>query len=173
VNKYILVLLVGVIFVVFVSLSLNNNDDATPKNQDEDSFKYDDSNLFEKFPVLDEIDKSDKVIENAMKNMESKTVKVEENTSSGYRKVKIVEDINELHTLKNIIKNAKWEENVKAQMRIPPDYRFVINSYFFAFWITPSGDKLEATIEGDNTYIMFTQEESETLYKLMSDQELD
>jgi hypothetical protein len=171
VNKYILVLLVAVIFAVFTSLSLNNKEEDTPKV--EDSFKYDDSNLFEKLPVLDETDESAIIIESALKNIESKTVEVEENTSAGYRTIKIVEDLNELKTLKTMMETANWEENVKAQMRTPPDYRFIINSYFFAFWITPSGEKLEATIEGEHKYAMFNQEVSESLYKIITDKNLE
>ncbi|WP_246938876.1 hypothetical protein [Bacillus pinisoli] len=75
--------------------------------------------------------------------------------------------------LKELLLNTNWEKNIEVQMERPPDYRFMNPSLFFSFWITPNRKQIETIIEGESVYIKFSEEDSKTLFYLMTGEKLE
>lgn len=105
-------------------------------------------------------------------HIEKKTFAVEERQSEGYKSIKEVVKSDEIETVIEIIENAEWEENIKVDMALPPEYRFSLGSINYAIWVTPNGDRLEIIAEGQAKYIKLPIKDSEILYKIITGKEL-
>ena len=83
-------------------------------------------------------------------HIEEKPFTVEERQSEGYKILKEVVKSDEIETVVEIIKNAKWEENIKVDMALPPEYRLSLGSINSAIWVSPNRDRLEIIAEGQS-----------------------
>jgi len=104
--------------------------------------------------------------------IEEKPFTVEERQSEGYKIIKEVVKFDEIVTVVDIFKNAEWEENIKVNMALPPEYRFSLGSINYAIWVTPNRDRLEIIAEGQSKYIKLPIKDSEILYKIITGKEL-
>ncbi|WP_404458928.1 hypothetical protein [Sutcliffiella horikoshii] len=105
-------------------------------------------------------------------HLENKPFSVEVRQSEGYKITKEVVKSNEIETVVEIIENAKWEENIKVEMALPPEYRFSLGSINYAIWVTPNKERLEIIAEGQAKYIKLPIKDSEILYKIITGKEL-
>ncbi|QFG00333.1 hypothetical protein PB01_16795 [Psychrobacillus glaciei] len=105
-------------------------------------------------------------------HIEEKSFTVEERQSEGYKSIKEVVKYDEIRTVVEIIENAEWEENIKVEMALPPEYRFKLGSINYAIWVTPYKDRLEIIPGGQSRYIKLPIEDSEILYKIITGKEL-
>jgi len=96
---------------------------------------------------------------------------VEENSDKGYQLKKEVEIADEIATTVEILENANWE-NRAGIMASPPDYRFQLDSFNYAIWVTPFGDRLEIIIQGESKYVKLPSEESEVLFEIITGEQL-
>ena len=105
-------------------------------------------------------------------HIEEKPFTVEERQSEGYKSIKEVVKSDEIKTVIEIIENAEWEENIKVEMALPPEYRFKLGSINYAIWVTPYKDRVEIIPKGQSRYIKLPIEDSEILYKIITGKEL-
>ncbi|WP_339147182.1 hypothetical protein [Sutcliffiella sp. BMC8] len=104
-------------------------------------------------------------------NFEENTINVEENTSAGYRKLKVVEDSAELRQIEDILSSVEWER-AEVEMSVPPHIRFITDAGFFSIWVTANKNRIEIRVEGESMYKKLKEEESTLLFKLVTDKEL-
>lgn len=107
-----------------------------------------------------------------VEHIEEKRFTVEERQSEGYKSLKEVVKSDEVDTVIKIIKNAEWQENVKAEMAGAPDYRFRLGSFNYDIWVTPNRDRLEIIPQGQAKYIKLPIKDSEILYTIITGKEL-
>ncbi|GAE31627.1 hypothetical protein [Halalkalibacter hemicellulosilyticus] len=100
--------------------------------------------------------------------VEAREITVEERTVDGYKTTKVIDNKDELKSVEKILVDADWEGNIEVSMDLPPEYRFSLNSSNYAIWVTPNGDRLEIVIEGETKYINLPENESETLFELIT-----
>lgn len=105
-------------------------------------------------------------------HIEKKPFGVEKRQSEGYKSIKEVVKSDEIESVVKIIENAEWEENIKVDMALPPEYRFSLGSINYAIWVTPNGDRLEIIVEGQAKYIKLPIKDSEILYTIITGKEL-
>lgn len=95
------------------------------------------------------------------------SIKVEENTSVGYKELRVIDDPQELKQLEDVLNRLAWEK-AKVEMSVPPHFRFVSDEGFFAIWVTPKKDRIEMKIEGENLYQVLSAEDSKLLFQLLT-----
>ncbi|MFC4323221.1 hypothetical protein [Litchfieldia salsa] len=103
---------------------------------------------------------------------ELKLITVEERTSEGYKTIKVIDNKDELKSVQKIVVDADWGKSIEVSMPKPPEYRFRLNSSNYAISKTPNGDRLEIVIEGEAKYIKMSENESETLFELITGNKL-
>ncbi|MCM3161346.1 hypothetical protein KDJ21_020650 [Metabacillus litoralis] len=104
-------------------------------------------------------------------HIEEKSFIVEERQSEGYIDLKEVVKPDEIRTVVKILENVEWQEDIKVQMALPPEYRFSLGSINYAIWVTPTEDRLEIIAEGQSKYIKLPIRDSEILYKIITGKE--
>jgi len=102
---------------------------------------------------------------------DEKAFTVEERQSEGYLDLKEVVKSDEIKTVIQILENAEWQEGIKVEMALPPEYRFSLGSINYAIWVTPTKDRLEIIAEGQSKYIKLPTKDSEILYKIITGKE--
>lgn len=105
-------------------------------------------------------------------HIEEKPFTVEERQSEGYKSLKEVVKSDEINTVVEIIKNAEWQESVKAEMAGAPEYRFRLGSFNYDIWVTSYRDRLEIIPQGQSKYIKLPRKDSEILYSIITGKEL-
>lgn len=96
---------------------------------------------------------------------------IEENTEKGYLLKKEVVIAEEIATAVEILENANWEVR-SSSMANPPDFRIKLDSFNYAIWVTPFGDRLEIIVEGELKYVKLPSTESEILYEIITGESL-
>ncbi|QOR64803.1 hypothetical protein IM538_13150 [Cytobacillus suaedae] len=99
------------------------------------------------------------------------SIKVEENTSLGYKELRVIEDAQELKQLEDILDRLTWVK-AKVEMSSPPHFRFISEDVYFAMWVTPKKDHIEMIVEGENLYQVLSKQDSNLLFKLLTDKKL-
>ncbi len=99
------------------------------------------------------------------------SIKVEENTSLGYKELRVIDDAKELKQLEDILDRLAWEK-AKVEMSSPPHFRFISEDVFFAMWVTPKKDRIEMIVEGESLYQVLSEQDSNVLFQLLTDKKL-
>jgi hypothetical protein len=114
----------------------------------------------------EEVSELQNLVEKSVIEREWKPLKIEKNSSAGYRTIKEIDDEDHLKVIAGILETADWQEE-EVQMEFPPDYRFAnFQSRFYGFWVTKD-NYLEVISEGEAKYAKLGKEESETLLQIM------
>jgi hypothetical protein len=99
------------------------------------------------------------------------SIKVEENTSVGYKELRVIDDVQQLKQLEDILNRLIWEK-AKVEMSFPPHLRFISEGSFFAIWVTPKKDRIEIILEGEGLYQMLSTEDSNLIFQLLTEKKL-
>ncbi|MFC5602504.1 hypothetical protein [Sporosarcina koreensis] len=96
------------------------------------------------------------------------TVIVEQrNHDEEYETVNEIIDTAEVEELIKALGNADWQENIKVDI-MPPDYRFIWNSFKHNVWVNQNGNRLELIIEGQSNYGSLTENSSEVVFEILT-----
>lgn len=97
-----------------------------------------------------------------------------------FEKVKDITDEEQIKELKTTLEQAKWEGKI-VNMGHPSEYRLSFNmkmsadeiqKVFYDIWISPKGKKLELVDERNHQYVQLSEQDSQKLYKILTDEEL-
>lgn len=98
------------------------------------------------------------------------TLTVEESVEDDgeFEVINEIRDEDTIQIIIEILNNASWETNVDKD-RLPPDYR--LNNYDIS--VSPQGNNLEIINRDNSNFARLSEEDSETLFEIITGMELN